>query len=74
MVAAGDVAAHQGGGEVGPQDLDRHLAVVLEVLGQVDSGHPAATKLLLDSVPVCEGCFEALEDVRHSVLAPLATQ
>ena len=43
------------GGELGPQHLDRDLAVVLEVLGEIDGGHAALAELALDAVAVGEG-------------------
>ena len=41
--------------------LDRHLAMVLQVLGQIDCGHAAGAKLALDPVAVGEGSGQALE-------------
>ena len=38
-------------GQVGPQDLDGDLAVMLEVIGQVDRGHAAAPDRALEGVP-----------------------
>ena len=61
------------GGEFRPQHLDRDLALVLEILGEVDRGHTARTDFPLDGVPVGEGGGETVEKVRHCVLAPLAT-
>ncbi len=45
------------GGELGLEDLDGDLAVVLEVVGEVDGGHAAGPKLALDAVAVgqCRG-------------------
>ena len=40
------------GGQLGPQHLDRHLAVVPEVLRQVDGGHAARAELALEAVAV----------------------
>ena len=37
-------------GEVGVKDLDGDVAVVLEVAGEVDRGHPARPELALDPV------------------------
>ena len=37
------------------QDLQRHFALVLQVVGQVDCGHPTLTQLSLDGVPMLEG-------------------
>ena len=42
------------GGQLGPQHLERHLAVVLQVLGQVHRGHAARAELPLDAVAVGE--------------------
>ena len=42
------------GGQLGPQHLERDLAVVLEILGEIDRGHPALTQLALDPVAVDE--------------------
>ena len=47
------------GGELGLQDLERHLAVVLEVLGQVHRGHAPLAELPLDAVAVGQGGNEA---------------
>ena len=33
------------GGELGPEDLERHLPRVADVLGQVDRGHAAGPDL-----------------------------
>ena len=40
------------GRELGPQHLDGHLPIVLEVLGEVDGGHAARAQLALDPVAV----------------------
>ena len=55
----------EGGGQLGPQHLDRDLAMVFEVLGEVDHCHAARTQLTLDSVAVAEGGFQSFEGVRH---------
>ena len=41
-------------GDLGMEDLDRHLAVVLQVFGEEDRGHPPAPQLALQAVAVCE--------------------
>ena len=46
------------GGELGAQHLERDLAVVPEVLGEVDGGHAARAELALDAVAVGEGGCE----------------
>ena len=53
------------GGEFRPQHLDRHLAVVLEVLRQVDRGHAAGAELALDAVAVGQGLGQAGQWIRH---------
>ncbi len=54
------------------QHLQSHLTVELQVLGKVDRRHTPSTDLPLDGVAVGEGGFKTVE-VRHCVLAPLAT-
>jgi len=34
-------------GELGAQHLERHVAVVLQVPGEIDRGHPAGAELAL---------------------------
>ena len=48
------------GGELGLQDLEGDLAVVLEVLGEVDRRHAALAELALDAVAIGEGGREAI--------------
>ena len=55
------------GGQLGAEDLDGHLAVVLEVLGEIDGGHAALAQLALDAVAVGEG---GTQGVRHAHGAP----
>ncbi len=43
-----------GGGQVGIEDLDRHLAVVPDVAGEVDRGHPPLAELSLEQVAVSQ--------------------
>ena len=42
----------KGGGQLGPQYLDRHLAMVFQILGEVHRRHAAGTHLFLDGVAV----------------------
>ena len=58
------------GGEVGTEDLHRHLAVVLEVLGEVHRRHAALTQLALEAIAVGEGGHQAIEQLGHAVHAP----
>ena len=51
------------GRELRPQDLDRDLAIVLQVVGQVDRGHAALAQLPLDPVAVGEGWRKALSSM-----------
>ncbi len=60
-------------GQLGPQHLHRDLAVVFEVLSEVDGGHAPGTEFFLDGIAVGEGGFEAVEKVWHCFLALLAT-
>ncbi len=59
--------------EFGPQHFDGDLAVVLQVVGEVDVRHAARTQLFSDGIAVGEGGFETVKEVRHCVLALLAT-
>ena len=63
------VGAHQGG-EVRVQHLDRDLAIVLEVVGQIDRGHPAGTQLALDAVAAGEGAAASRADVSITASSP----
>ena len=49
----------EGVGELRPEHLERHLAVVLEVAREVDRGHPASPDLPNNHVLVAEGGGEA---------------
>ena len=53
------------GSQFRPQDLEGHLAAVLDVVGEVDLGHPAFTYLTLDGVAAFEGGVQAGDGVRH---------
>ena len=56
------------GGEFGAEHLDGDLAVVLEVLGEVDGGHAALAELALDAIAVAQGRRESGLGVRHWML------
>ena len=47
------------GGELGAEHLDGDLAVVLQVVGEVDRGHAALAELALDPVGGRRGHAEA---------------
>jgi hypothetical protein len=51
----------EGGGQLRPHHLHRHLAVVFLVMGQVDGGHPALAEHPLDLV----AAGQRLLDLRH---------
>ncbi len=51
----------EGLGQLRTHHLDRHLPLVLEVLGQVDRGHPAFPEHVVDPVAIGQG----LTDPRH---------
>ena len=54
------------GGEFGFEDLDRDLAIVLQVLGEIDGRHAALAELAEDAVAVGEGedqCHRAEREV-----------
>jgi hypothetical protein len=53
--------------EFRPQQLERHLPMMLEILGQVHDGHATATELLFYTVAVSEGSLEAVQQVGHGV-------
>ena len=43
----------------GAEHLDRDLALVLDVVREIDRGHPARTELAVDAVAVCEGALQS---------------
>ena len=47
------------------QDLERDGAVVLQVLGEVDGGHPAVAELALEAVAVGESRAEGGQSIGH---------
>ncbi len=54
------------------QYFDRHLALVLQVLGQVDRRHAAFAEVAFDLVAVGEGGREPGGYLRHQAKLPLA--
>ena len=62
---AGEPLGAERGGQLGAQDLHRHLAVVLQVLGEVDRGHAALAELALDAVAVGEGRLQSGHRLGH---------
>jgi hypothetical protein len=53
------------GGQLGMEDLQRDRAVVLEVVSEVDGGHPTASELALDDVAICQSGFERVSRIGH---------
>src|SRR5205085_3481619 len=53
------------GGKLRAEHFERDGAVVLEISGEIDRGHPAAAELALDRVTTREGRTHALEEVGH---------
>ncbi len=49
------------GSEVGPENLDRDLPVVAQVVGQVHRGHAAMAEFALDLVAACQRGSQVLE-------------
>ena len=47
------------------EDLERDLAPVPEIVGQVDRGHPTLTELALDAVAAFEGRVQAGDGIGH---------
>ncbi len=52
---AGEAVGAETRRQLRTQDLDRHAAVVLEVLGEIDGGHATLAKFTLDAVAAGEG-------------------
>ena len=55
------------GRELGVQHLERHLAAVPNVLGQIDRGHAPGTELSLDPVAVGDRRAESRYRVGHEL-------
>ncbi len=53
----------QDGGQLGMENLDRDLALVLDIVGQVDRRHAAAAELTLDRVAVGQCGRQAVQHV-----------
>ena len=62
------------GGELGAKNLDGDLAIVLQVVGEIDSGHAAGPEFALDAVTVSEGAIQRCNEVGHRRLSICATQ
>ena len=55
-----------GGRHLRTQHLERDVAVVLQIVGLVDEGHPTTTELLLDPILPVEGAGQAIVKARHA--------
>ncbi|MBK6458003.1 MAG: hypothetical protein IPF87_18270 [Gemmatimonadetes bacterium] len=55
----------QHGAELGAQHLERHLAVVPQVVGEVDGRHPAGPDLSIDAIPLTQARLESLSHVHE---------
>ena len=62
---AGEPLGAERGGQLGAQDLHRHLAVVLQVLGEVHRRHAALAELALDAVAAGERGGQAFHSRAH---------
>ncbi len=60
----------EGGGEVWPEDLERHQTVVAEILGEIDRRHTTFTELALDDIAAREGGVQTRHHI-HGVI-PIA--
>ena len=54
------------GGELGAEDLDGDLAVVLEVFGEVDGGHAALAEFANDAIAVSERSRKAFDAIHNA--------
>jgi hypothetical protein len=53
--------------QLGLEHLDGDLAVVFDILREINRGHAAGTELALDSVAVGEGGGEASGGIGHAI-------
>ena len=60
-----EAVAAEGGRQLGPEHLDRHPAMVPDILGQVDGGHSAAAELAFEHVPIPQSVGEPRIDWGH---------
>jgi hypothetical protein len=51
--------------ELGANHLQSHQALVTEVAGEIDCGHPAGADLAFQDVPVAKSGRETLGDIAH---------
>ena len=55
--------------QLGAEQLEGDRAVMLDIVGQVDGGHPALAQLALDDVAIVERPVEAIDDVENHTAA-----
>ncbi len=58
------------GGQLRAQDLDRHRARILEVVGQEHGGHAAAAELALQRVAAGERGVQLIDEIGHDADSP----
>ena len=63
---AGEPFSANGHGEFRPEDLHRNFAMVLEVLSQIDRGHPAAAELSFERVAAGQRSSQLIEGIGHA--------
>ena len=51
--------------ELGAEHFDRDVALVANVLGEIDRGHAAGAQLALEGVAVGQGFLESFKRIRH---------
>lgn len=52
-------------GEIGMQDLDRNVAIMLEIVSEIYRGHAADPDLAGDSISALESSRKSWQDVAH---------
>jgi hypothetical protein len=62
---AGEPLGTEGRRELGAEHLDRHLAAVADIFGEIDGGHPSRSDLAGQNVSAREGGLQAVERVGH---------
>jgi hypothetical protein len=52
-------------GQLRPEHLDRDLAIMLEIVSEIDGCHPTSTELTLNRVAVSQRSFQTIKGVSH---------
>ena len=68
LISARKRSAPDHRGQLGLQDLERDLPLVLEVVGEVDGGHATLAEFVFDQVAALEGRIQAGDRIRHGGL------